>query len=855
MADEVALHAVQVHAVVEYLRSGISVNVVGMRSSGRSGVLRRAVELLADDGVSAVTVSGVAALHDRPLAALAVGGVEVPNAPTGGGSLSAAVTALERRITARPSVLVIDDAEAVDQVSAGVVAAVRRRVPVPVLAASRPAGRRQTETTLITAELAPAARVVLPPLRYDAVHQLVHEMLPGAVEPSALARIATKSGGLPGLVAALVDTARRTGRLVRRDNLWLVRDGLWDASLAQAVEPLLAELDEPGLDALTMLSYAGSLDLKLARTVVPWSVLTELDDAGLIQVLESNGPATIAVFPPLVAEYLRHESSAIRRVQATEELDRLLGQHDDWRPMPNATARPESSVGAEVVWGSRFAEHWQVEIGARRDAWVEEPTAVKAVPLMIALLALQADATETDAVVAGTRPTPDEPQYEALLVVWHAVDLGLRRGELAQADRLLADAVEVYPDYAGVLQATRAHLQVVTTRLPDPQLLVDAGSTVEVLNVEALQSTRAEVLLASGQIARAEAELTDFAPTDLRFQLSAELSRGLAMIFGGRVEEAVGYALGNARDARADLDPGAYQAHAYVAGLGLTILGRLDECDALLSSVLGLPNSQTLQTHFRNGVLTLAAVVASFQGRGAYAKGLAEQAEALGAPRGPYPAMAPDMASILVRGPGVESADLLWEMVTERMSAGMVVSAVTIAVAALERQPDAERAAWLVGQVQGSDSVLVHLLADYCVAVGSQDIAKLASSAADLRAADLRLYATRAGVTRALALRAAGAFDEAAAQSEASWNEASVFAGDLRGLFGPLAKAVDLTAREREIGVMVSEGMQTAEIATALVLSVRTVENHLLNAFRKVGVDNRESLARAVDTWASVAVA
>ncbi|MEV7974065.1 LuxR C-terminal-related transcriptional regulator [Cellulomonas sp. NPDC089187] len=850
MADEVALHAETVKTVVEYLRSGISVNVVGMRTSGRSGVLRRVVELLADDGVSAVTVSGVAALADRPLAALGVGGVEVPNSPTGG-SLSAAVTALERRITARPSVLVIDDVEAVDQVSAGVVAAVRRRVPVPVLAASRPAGRRQLETTLITADLAPAARVVLPPMRYDAVHRLVHEMLPGAVEPSALARIATKSGGLPGLVAALVDTGRRTGRLVRRDNLWVVRGGLWDPSLAQAVEPLLAELDESGLDALTLLSYAGTLDFDLARTVVPWPVLTGLDDAGLIQVLEGGPQPAIGVFPPLVAEYLRNESSSIRRVQATEELSRLLGEQTSWRPVPSTVSRVAALSGTETVMGRRFAEYWQVEVELRRTAWRADPSAVNAVPLMIALLSLQASPEETDAVVAGTRPTPENPRAEALLVVWHAVDLGLRRGVPAEADRLLTEALPDFPEFTGVLQATRAHLHLVTAGLPDTDLLHPDVVGEDPLNLEALRAARAEALVAGGRITEAMAEIAGSDPVDERFRLSNQLSTTLATMLDGRPEEAISQALSDAQEARAALDPGSYQAHAYVAVLGLTMVGRLDEVDTLLSSVLSLPNNQTLQAHFRNGVLTLAAVVASFQGRVNYAQGLAQQAEALGAPRGPYPAMAPDMATLLIRGPGAESADALWTMVEERMAAGMAVAAVTIAVASLERQPDVARAHWLAEQVKDVEAVFVQRLAAYCQAVGSQDPDALAACAKALNEADLRLYSTRAGVTRALALRQNGEFDAAAAQAEQSWNEAALYAADMRGLFAPLSKAVDLTSREREIAVMVSEGMQTAEIATSLVLSVRTVENHLLNAFRKVGVDNREALARAVDTWAS----
>ncbi|WP_329406267.1 LuxR C-terminal-related transcriptional regulator [Streptomyces sp. NBC_00704] len=53
-----------------------------------------------------------------------------------------------------------------------------------------------------------------------------------------------------------------------------------------------------------------------------------------------------------------------------------------------------------------------------------------------------------------------------------------------------------------------------------------------------------------------------------------------------------------------------------------------------------------------------------------------------------------------------------------------------------------------------------------------------------------------------------------------------------------------LTAREREIASLVSTGMTNIRIAESLFLSVRTVETHLGQVYRKLGVSNRTSLAR-----------
>lgn len=53
-----------------------------------------------------------------------------------------------------------------------------------------------------------------------------------------------------------------------------------------------------------------------------------------------------------------------------------------------------------------------------------------------------------------------------------------------------------------------------------------------------------------------------------------------------------------------------------------------------------------------------------------------------------------------------------------------------------------------------------------------------------------------------------------------------------------------LTPREREVAALAAAGASSREIAADLVLSVRTVENHLQSAYSKLGVTSREELAR-----------
>ncbi len=54
--------------------------------------------------------------------------------------------------------------------------------------------------------------------------------------------------------------------------------------------------------------------------------------------------------------------------------------------------------------------------------------------------------------------------------------------------------------------------------------------------------------------------------------------------------------------------------------------------------------------------------------------------------------------------------------------------------------------------------------------------------------------------------------------------------------------------RERELVELAARGWSNADIAGELVLSVRTVENHLQRAYRKLGVRGRSDLPGVLGT-------
>ena len=56
-----------------------------------------------------------------------------------------------------------------------------------------------------------------------------------------------------------------------------------------------------------------------------------------------------------------------------------------------------------------------------------------------------------------------------------------------------------------------------------------------------------------------------------------------------------------------------------------------------------------------------------------------------------------------------------------------------------------------------------------------------------------------------------------------------------------------LTQRERQVAALVVDRKTNPEIAAELFLSLKTVETHLRNIFRKLDVSSRVELARTVE--------
>jgi DNA-binding NarL/FixJ family response regulator len=140
------------------------------------------------------------------------------------------------------------------------------------------------------------------------------------------------------------------------------------------------------------------------------------------------------------------------------------------------------------------------------------------------------------------------------------------------------------------------------------------------------------------------------------------------------------------------------------------------------------------------------------------------------------------------------------------------------------------------------DGPVVPLYAAHAAALCMQNGESLNSIASSFESLGATLLAAEAATEAAVAYRSAGR-EEAA---RASAIRASALADQCEGARTPALLLLDqpprLTPREREIAGLVAAGWSNRAIADQLVVSVRTVANHLQHVYDKLGVRSRREV-------------
>jgi DNA-binding CsgD family transcriptional regulator len=693
---------------------------------------------------------------------------------------------------------------------------------------------------------------------------LLHLALGGPIEASSGRELWEASNGNPLYVRELLLGALESGALRERSGVWHLEQKFPSTGrLIDLVQQRIGGLTAEARSVVELLALCQPVELSYLEATVPYEVLESLERAGLMMVNLEDGDARLA--HPLHAEVVRALMPATRaRNILVTEAGRLEAsgytsasaalRSAVWRL--DAGDRPDPEV---LIRGAHLARHEHDFRVVRRllEAIPEDQLdGIGALLLGEALYELGAyEASERILALGQRLPGPGPVSLRLAVTRTKNAFWGLCRPEAALSivtdARLLLTAEplaeEVAADEAAIWMFSGHPVQAlgVLDRI--------VGTEIRTRVVRAI--VRAPVLAAMGRTAEAiNVAETGFAE---HMALGDELAiahpathivnQAYALAEAGRLSEAERLAQAGADAVASHRVPIAQFWFALTLGRVFTLQGRIAVARRYFAEAAGLAEANFFAGPRRLALSGLTMVHAMAGDPDAADVALVERD---GLPPfgflGPEQQLANAWAAV-ARRRSKDSMELFQRAAADAASTGHRVAESWL-LHDLVRTGGGDGSGRLSELAGECDSALVSARARHAVARQARDARELAGAADDFEGMGAMLLAAEAAADAAEAFRKDGDQRAATAASRRS----STLAASCEGAVTPgLVRAdsvIPLSGREREIALLVAEGLSSKDIADRLYLSVRTVNNHLQNVYSKLGVTSRAELARSLRT-------
>lgn len=832
-------HDRDVLPAIDALGRGVSVEVVATFPWKWQAIGRRISSHYESRGWRVLSVGGDATV--RTVAFFSIGLAGVGGSETRPPTLASALQDLGARFGNHPGLIVVTDAGHVDPQSRGVLLHASRRwgVPLLVLRTLEPNGEGGFGLTgAYTYELAP--------ITPEEFRTGLENRLRSKVDLPAAVRVFNAVGGDLDLGVSIVEAGLWDGTFERQDDVLAVAAWRWSASYRRPVEAVLEHLDPASRAGLAALAAAGPVPVDEARDLVPDDLLGRLQASNHLAVVEDGTRACLLVKPPVVADCLRRTTSRLMRGAAVAEGTR--GPTRLALLTPSAQERAGQLINLAEEKGRR--DLLEAEL-----AWADNPCLEAAVQLLGATIATGVSVDES--LWAAVRDPSFVPDLADPAVSRQAVELQAMRWTLEARDRGSSDeAVARLRDVAAAASpAARAYLLVRAARLElAHELTFDAAPLIDIGRQEDLPSWVNDglwVAVAGSSLCRGQVTWAMDALDNVRdaeaFDDEFHLLGCLVAVALFRADEgalrrrlAQLQALAESSGSMVALQVSA-AFHAGVSLAGFT--GPEFEVPRELGIQLGLPLERGPA-----GLLGATFAAASFNAFDPWLGFLVTTYDM----RAGRDRLSP-RCRLLVDG-WARAHDLIVAGDTGSAAEGMVVlgdrlrelgaeqAAIEAYLVAVETAPpDSEILNRIQEGLAPVEMELVALYRDHPLPEGEKDGSFWRGVAETFEKAGLTGAAARIWKRAITAHRTTGE-DEAREDAESRLDDLLRLRWTAEGVFHTPAEA-PLTDREREIAELIATGLSNRDIATALSLSVRTVEAHAHRIFRKTGLSRRREVA------------
>ena len=821
--------------------------IIGPAGCGKSAlvaatVARPAARFIATPAAAGADLWGVRSL---------LGGADPGTDPAG--RLAAALQAVPNR--SGTPILVVEDIDHLDPSSTAVLLLLVSNEVIRLIATRRSGPIPPTSVAVLWRE-AGLARIDLGALGEDDVAEILRGGLGGPLDGRTSVVLSNLVAGNPLLAREVIDASITAGVLVMDRGLWRL-DGpvALSPEVGERAESELEGLDPAGRSALELLAFADSLPVPIFARVIPPEVAERLERAGRTAETTRDGQPVVVICSPIVAEHLR-------------------------RGLPVSTRRRLAALLAEAV-GPLAASDSKLEL--RTVTWLLESGAAVDPARSMAAAWLAIDEGDPGwAERLAEHASHERPDTEAALLASWCAD---ERGDLARAEAILAAHENVGDEAAVVVAIRRAEQRFWGHRDPE-------GARAVLVSAAALPApwglaATAQQAIFDGLDGRPEAAITAALPLLDHPEPLVSSIAALAATFSLTAVDRADQAKTVAEEALAQLagpmpalfiDPG-----VHIIGLVFALhgAGQLDEADELISAVyrhtLGRTGRQAqgwaalLRAHVlaargRPGLAAEAALEAEFVWSGARLEGPARWSATVAALAHADAGEVDELRSCLVRADGYDGVPFrLFESELLRAHGWRAHHDGEPGVAdQFELAADLARSTGRSALAAAAAHDLIRIGAPHRAAAVLDGLGE--THAPSLVTGARRAMATASATDDGEGLLAvAHRFDEFGAAgwavearalaagylpAQASALRAQVAStADALGLATPPLQALvhhlperSLTAREAEVVRLAGSGLSNRAIAEDLVVSLRTVENHLHRAFAKLGVTSRAEL-------------
>jgi DNA-binding CsgD family transcriptional regulator len=834
------------------VQTGGSLDIVGSRGSGRTAFLNVLCDRLKQDDWSVIRLRGVASLRPHPLAAMQLAGI--PKIGEGRApSLQAAAEALAAILKPARSVIVVDDWDDLDESSWGILEGVRRAMGVPVVI-SRLKGRRarHTPSGLDASTFEPAFVIEMTPLRFEDLRAATEEFLGNPVEIATMSRLFAKSGGIVGLVLSVASAAARDGRMELRDGTWIAIRDLWSPSLNGVVEAYLEALTDDAIDALEVIALVGVVDVETMHKLVDWSTIEMLEQRAMVQLIASGNRQLVTVVPPLLVEFFRHEPLAARRIRLTSMISQKLGAVAESNLVGVSTAM--TATERDALFVRLVHERLRTRTLISRAEWESSPTADTVIGYVNSLKYAGADTAFIRSVLDHTESTEGTTLNRARFAIIRAEWAAFVEGDLSGAIGLLEAQKKSVGEYAPILAAAQVSILSNLDRIPD-----DFATQLEVNDAmpdavrARLWDSQMAVLIALARFDDA-LRVFDIYSADKRaatHMTAATHANHAAVLLGtGQHQDAMTAALRGVDESHSFLDIEAIRYYGAVAVLGYVYAGDYGPAEDLLATLLSAGEIPRFPTGPHQVLLSAAAVIAIRRGRPSVGERHLDLLKSLAGADGLFPGQSRTWGEAQLRafnGDAEGAATLLWDRGTEMWERGGRTSALLSMMSSIELE-SSESKLHQVGELLASvQSSFLDAQYRFLVAVASGSAEHLTATTDSLLAVGRTGMALTALRYASAIAKTDGDTDRATEiESRESRLLLSMERQDIDASRFAAATAT-LTDRETEVAIFIAQGLSNPEIASALVLSVRTVESHVHRMMRKLSVRNRRALKEWVE--------